>query len=156
MRVASLLIVWGLATPLAAGATEEAPHPCARVSAPAERLACYDKAFPLPGEVVAAAAQQAQAGFGLTRGHGRKVTGGGGGIAQVAPDRIESRVVSVAHGGGGQRRFELDNGQVWMQADANSNGHVRSGDVVQLRNGALGSHQLRTPSGVMVRVRRVR
>jgi uncharacterized cupin superfamily protein len=52
------------------------------------------------------------------------------------------------------RSFNLENGQVWMQAESRSTGHVQAGDAVQVRKGLLGVYQLVMPNGVTLRVRR--
>lgn len=130
-------------------------HACASMAEPAARLACYDKAFPPPPAVHAAAAERAQADFGLAKPH-EPLLNPGQTHEQAAPERIESRVVKVEYGRAGQRSFTLENGQVWTQAESRSSGHVQAGDNVQLRKGLMGSYVLVTPAGVRLGVRRMR
>lgn len=133
----------------------EASHPCAPVVDPAARLACYDKAFPPPAAVYEAAAEKAVEEFGLET-KPEKFANPGQSRGEVDPDRIEARVSKVEYGRGGSRTFRLENGQAWQLTEASSGGHVAEGDSVIVRKGFVGSYQLVTPSGVMLRVRRVR
>lgn len=132
-------------------AAQQATHACSGVSEPAARLACYDKAFPPPPEVIAAVSEKAHAEFGLNKPRDQ-----GDGMEPASPERIESRVVKVDHGSNGQRSFTLENGQVWALTESRTGGHVNAGDVVQVRKGLMNGFQLVTPSGVLLRVRRVR
>lgn len=146
-RIFSALI-YGLALPLAA---QPATHVCADVAAPAERLACYDAAFPPPPEVSQAAARLAEAGFGFSTqpdltGRLDPMVGG--------TDLIESRVARIDFLKGGSRSFYLENDQVWVQAEADSRGHVQVGELVQVRKARLAGYQLITAAGVPLRVRR--
>lgn len=152
MRWTALPILWLFAFPLAA---QEAAHPCALLAAPAARLACYDAAFPLSADVLEVEAQQAQAAFGLT-GPQAPSRSADDRVEGTDSDGFEGRVVEVDYGPGGLRSFRFENGQVWTQTEARGSGHVQDGQVVQLRKGLLGSYQLVTPAGVVLRVRRSR
>lgn len=154
LRSLSLLFV-SLALLLHAPARAADSHPCAVVPGAAERLACYDKAFPPPPEVHAAAARQAERDFGLER-KPVVVLNPGQTPADADPDRIEARVASVDHGRAGRRAIALENGQVWTLVEPTSSGPLRPGDTVTMRKGLLGSFLLTTPSGVTLRVRRTR
>lgn len=134
-------------------AAQPASHACATVADATARLACYDKAFPPPPEVIEEANEIAKASFGLDQPRDA-LRNPGATDAQADPERIESRIAEVDYGA--QRRFTLDNGQVWMQTDARSGGHVRPGDVVQVRKAILGGYTLVMPNGVTLRVRRTR
>jgi hypothetical protein len=152
MRSALPLLLLALALPVAA---QPAGHACAGVANPAERLACYDRAFPPSPEVIEAASEQAQAEFGLDKPKDA-LRNPGQTPGQVDPDRIDSRVTGVSRGGDGQRVFTLENGQVWIQTDVRGSGHVQAGDTVQVRKAILGGYQLVMQNGVSVRVRRTR
>lgn len=130
-------------------------HACARVAEPAARLGCYDEAFPPPPEVHEAAAAKAQGDFGLDRPR-ESLRNPGQSVEEADPERIESRVVKVDYAHNGQRSFSLENGQVWRQSESRSIGHVRAGDVVQVRKALMGSYMLLTPDGVGLRVSRAR
>ncbi len=150
MRCLLLPLLGLFALPLAA---QETSHACASVAQPAARLACYDKAFPPSREVIEAASEKAQADFGLKQSP-ESLGNPGQAAGQADPERIESRVIKVDHGG--QRSFHLENGQVWTQTEARSAGHVQAGDVVQVRKAILSGYHLVMPNGVIVRVRRTR
>jgi hypothetical protein len=150
MRYILLSLLWLFAPPLAA---QEPGHACARVAGSAARLACYDKVFPPPPEVNEEAARQVEADFGLNKPR-EPLRNPGQTVEQADPERIETRVVKVDYDRSGLRSFNLENGQVWMQAESRSTGHVQAGDAVQVRKGLLGVYQLVMPNGVTLRVRR--
>ena len=132
----------------------EPSHRCASVVQPAQRLACYDEAFPPPAAVHEAAVQKARDDFG--RDVAEQALGNPGQDAEeIDPREIESRISAVAFDNG-QRRVTLENGQVWRQTEATTGGHVAVGDAVKLRKGVLSNYFLVTPAGVGLRVRRVR
>lgn len=142
--------------PTGASAQATAGHPCATTPVPAERLACYDSAFPPPPGVREAAAARAVEDFGLPPGSRAKapLRNPGQPSHEVEPDRIEARVRSIDTTGG-LRRLTLDNGQQWT-VPAGAAGPLGPGDHVRISKGALGSHMLRTPGGMSLRARRVR
>lgn len=145
--IPSLLTLFAL--PLAA---QQAPHHCANVPEPAARLACYDKAYPPPPEVIEAAKAKARASFGLDKPRDAALTPS----QSASPEHVESRITTVDYASGGQRSFNLENGQVWTMTESSSGGHVKPGDPVELRKGLLSGYVLVTPSGVTLRVRRIR
>ncbi|TYT25697.1 hypothetical protein FZO89_05185 [Luteimonas viscosa] len=151
MRCFSFSLLWLFSLPLAA---QPATHPCAAVAVPAERLACYDQAFPPPPEVHEAANERARADFGFDQPR-ESLRNPGQAVEQADPQGIESTVIRVDHGRNG-RSFNLENGQVWTQTDARSGGQVQPGDSVQVRKAILAGYQLVTPNGVVLRVRRTR
>lgn len=151
MRCLLPMILLLLALPVAA---QQPTHACASEAQAAARLACYDKAFPPPPDVIEAATEQAQADFGLSQPRDT-LRNPGQTVEQADPQRIESRVTKVDHYNG-QRVFSLENGQVWTQAESRSSGHVQDGDVVQVRKALMGTYMLIMPNGVALRVRRTR
>lgn len=117
---------------------------------PAERLACFDAAFPPPPDVRRAQQRHAADEFGKPASPGQSLHN-----PNVAvPDEVESRVRGIDYSVGGTRSIALENGQTWETAG--SGGHVAVGAVVSLRKGALGGYLLSTKDGVTLRVRRVR
>ncbi|QDW66478.1 hypothetical protein [Luteimonas granuli] len=147
-----LLLVFAM--PAGVLAQPAAAHPCAATPQPAERLACYDRAFPPPDTVREAAAARAVEEFGLPhRSRAPVLRNPGQPGHEVEPDRIEARVDRIDTAGG-QRWLTLDNGQRWT-VPAGTAGPLAPGDPVRISKGALGSHMLRTPGGVSLRARRV-
>ncbi len=130
-------------------------HPCARVAGAAERLACYDQAFPPPPDVREEEARRARQAFGMAPAQAR-AAGPDRAATPAEPDRIEDRVAAVDYGSGGRRRISLENGQSWDVVDTTSSGPLRQGDQVVVRKGLLGGFLLTTPAGVSLRVRRSR
>lgn len=138
----------------AAQAAEGPAHPCASIAADAQRLACFDKAFPRPGQP----AQPAPAGAAAPT-EAPAPAAAQFGLPAPAPgtvlEAIEAKVVSVDRLSRGERLFRLDNGQQWAQTQAESRGPVAPGDKVRIEKGAFGSYLLVTPSRVGLRVRRL-
>lgn len=135
------------AAPLGAQGTA---HPCAGIEADAQRLACFDKAFPREGKAALAAtapvaAAQAER-FGLPA-----PTPAPGSVL----DAIEAKVASVGRLSRGERVFRLENGQQWAETHAEARGPVAPGDTVRIERAAFGSFLLVTPSRVGLRVRRL-
>lgn len=130
-------------------------HPCARIADPAQRLACYDQAYPLSPAVLEEARRQAQAAFGLDRGKDAPRNPGQS-RDEAEPDRVQGVVAKVTHGNAGQRVITLDGGQTWMTTEAIAGAQMRPGDTVTLRKGLMGNYILTTQGGGVVRVKRVR
>lgn len=160
------MLVAFVALPAGAAGPDPGTHRCALVDAPAERLACFDEAFPRPAgadeaEQAAGAAASAPAAampmeteedFGLSEVERRARAPE---RARDSLDQIEATVVSVRHFSTGERIITLDNGQVWRQTEATVRGPLAEGDQVVIRKGAFSSFQLVTPGRVALRVRRV-
>ncbi len=145
------LVLWLMLT-LPLNALANGPtHPCAPVPDPAERLACYDKAFPPPPAVHEAAAKRVVDEFGRAP----QSRPGSPSSSAGDRDRIEAKVAKVVHSQG-SRTITLDNGQVWALTEATTRGPIAEGDAVAVRRAALGNYILVTSAGVGLRVRRVR
>lgn len=134
-------------------------HPCAAVEDAAERLACYDSAFPRPADgpaqpvTDAATRVDALREFGLSKEQLRQREPER--MREITPERIEARVASVTHRRTRERVVTLDNGQVWLLTEVTSKGQLAAGDAVVVRRAALGSYMLVTPGRVHLRARRV-
>ncbi len=156
---AGRLLLWTLGTLSVAAVATHAPaaeapptHACAEVVRSAERLACFDRAFPPGAAARQAAAAMAVDDFGKDRE---------GATASATPrtlrvGQFQARVARVTHGTGGGRTVDLDNGQVWELSEATQRGPLAPGDAVVVRRAAMGSYLLVTPAGVPLRVRRLR
>jgi len=154
------LLALTLATPTAATAAVPSghAHACATLRAPAERLACYDKAFPpapdaQPGVDVKAEREKALRDFGLNKAQLRVRDPER--MRDASPGQIEATVRRLSARATGERVVTLDNGQVWLLTEVTSRGHLVSGDRVVLREAALGSFMLLTPKRVPLRARRI-
>jgi hypothetical protein len=173
-KLLPVLISLGFGAPLSGVAAEQS-HPCSAIDDASQRLACYDAAFgrpaaattvsitPAPALAPAATATatataavdpvaQQRAEFGLSD------------AAKKARDpqqstQAESITDTLAELGQrptGELVFNLQNGQVWLQIEADTRTRVKAGDTVTIRKGALGSFLLVGPDRVSVRVRRAR
>lgn len=131
-------------------------HPCATVVDPAERLICYDAAFPPGAETRSQTEAQrlkALRDFGLRKVQVRSNEPER--MRDIDPDRIEATVVGVSNRSTGERVVTLDSGQIWLLTEVTSKGHLKSGDRVVIRQAALSSYMLMTPSRVSLRARRI-
>ena len=135
----------------AAAATPAATHACARLVAPTERLACYDRAFPPVHDAQAEAGEQART-FGLQPSQQPAARA----AAAVRAKSMASQIVSVGSDRDGERVFTLDNGQVWRQTESSVLGLARVGDTITIRAASFGSYMLITRGGVPLRVERIR
>ncbi|MEZ0472331.1 hypothetical protein [Luteimonas salinilitoris] len=147
--VAGVVLIAGAAIAVSAAEPAEGSHPCAAVADSAERLACYDVAFPpATGASTTAAANEserdaAQQEFGLSRTQLRARAPEG--QRDAALDRIEATLANVIHRSSGGRVVTLDNGQVWLLPEVTSRGHLEKGDRVTIRRAALGTYLLVPP-----------
>lgn len=160
IRTSALLAGLLLVPFMALADTPGTAHPCAALQQAAERLACYDRAFPpSPGSsafVVDRQAERARAAseFGLTRRQVREADPQTGQVDDL--ERIESTVTRVGQTGEGKRVITLENGQTWLLTENTSRGDLRVGDRVTVRAAALASFMMVTPQGVALRARRTR
>jgi hypothetical protein len=143
----------------AAGPSTTAILACMREADDGQRLACFDReAAVLSGAHPAAAAPPKltpEQKIGLSR---TKVE-----ALETAPDappepQIKNFTATIKSvGGGGRQLFELDNGQLWRQAESKAF-EVHAGDAVRISRGALGSFfmELQANKHLSTRVSRVR
>ena len=151
--------VLALAVTAGASGSESKSHPCAAVIQAAERLTCYDAAFPpasgaLSGLIdVEAERAKALQQFGLSK---MQVTEREPeAVRNLTPHRIEARVVRMGNRATGERVVTLDNDQTWLLTESTSRGWLRAGDRVVIRKAALGTFMLITPGRVPLRARRI-
>lgn len=135
-------------------------HTCASQMNAAERLACYDLAYPpVQGSQSGlndreAERQQAVRDFGLSRHQLRKAEPER--AQDIAPDRLGATVTRISYTADGKRVIALDNDQTWLLTENTWRGNLEVGDAVTLREAALGTHMLVTPRGIALRARRTR
>lgn len=148
---------------MAPGATAAEPsaqsHPCTTVTDPAERLACYDAAFPpvagaRSGVDIQAERERALREFGLNKVQLRVRDPER--MRDVSPGQIEATVTRMGSRPTGERVVTLDSGQMWLLTEVTSRGHLTSGDRVVIREAALGSYMLLTPTRVPLRAKRIK
>jgi hypothetical protein len=171
---AALLIV-----SLSTGVTARQPDAfdaCAREQDPAQRLACFDRETaarhtdqaaapaarsqeapaPKPSAAPASAPTRSESSdVGLDARQLRKARHDRGEPAPAPPAPIVARVVRVIPREPLVLAFELDNGQIWEQAEAMKFSAMPR-DEVTIRHGMLGSFFLKGPGGTSVRVHRLK
>jgi hypothetical protein len=152
-------IVLFLVMTAAANAAESGSHPCSKVIDPAERLVCYDAAFPpvsgaRTGAIdIEAERARARENFGLNglQRDERKPEV----LRNLAPERIEAKVVRVNSRADGERVVTLDNGQTWLLTEVTGKGRLKPGDPVAVRIASLGTFMMVTPSHAALRAKRI-
>ena len=167
VAVAAVLSGMGLCFSLARAAevSSEALLACAKESNDARRLQCFDalvtELAPAPAAPVAAAAaattKPAPAPAPAITAEER--FGARGDLKQEKQPELSDLTATVTEVGAkpyGQLVVTLDNGQVWTEIAAGSKLKVKTGDVVKIERGALGSYLLIAPSGRSSKVSRVR
>jgi len=175
----SLVLTLGVAS--ADPLSSEGLARCAAVSSPSERLACYDTLAGRAPEKSAATAsskpapQHPSAAPALAPTGSAPAAAASAGAAAIPPkassedpsrfglpppppvvpppSQIEARVTWVNADSQGNVTVTLDNGQVWAVNQGNQ--WLQSGDNVTIRQAALGSYLLTTPSRHSYRVRRL-
>lgn len=156
---ASIVLSMVMITSATAAEPSAKSHPCTTVADPAERLACYDAAFPpatgARSGAVDVEAERAKAlrEFGLNKVQLRVREPEG--MRDVSPDRIQAKVARVTYRATGERLVALDSGQVWLLTEVTSKGQLRVGDPIVIRTAALGTYMLVTPGRVSLRARRI-
>ena len=173
-KLLPVLISLGFGAPLS-GFAAEPSHRCSAIDDASQRLACYDAAFgrpaaattvsitPTPALAPAATATatataavdpvaQQRAEFGLS--DAAKKARDPQQSAQA--ESITDTLAELGRRPTGELVFSLQNGQVWLQIEADTRTRVKAGDTVTIRKGALGSFLLVGPDRVSVRVRRAR
>jgi hypothetical protein len=142
------------------GAGDGAPPSCASVPDDTARLACYDRMFGGPTGATVAEASPApnkhqDPQFGLSaraiERAARDATN-----APAPPTSISDAVTKLQFLRDGKFVATLANGQVWAQAEFESQALVAVGDTVTVKRGALGSYLLVTKDGVATRAKRLR
>lgn len=123
---------------------------CRSVAQPERRLACYD-ALPAGAHDEAPVTIDRRSVEALEReGFGFNFPSLAGLLPSLGGERlshVELTIDRVIDRGDGAHVFLMTNGQRWRQIEALSATNVRTGDVVQVRRGALGSFVLVSPRG---------
>jgi len=135
-------------------AADEAQHHCVQLRNDTERLACYDQAFGKPAAAAAATAAAPQEQFGFTEKELARNTGQS--AVSAAAESVTAAITSLVRRHDGKFVVTLDNAQVWVQSEFNSQADVEIGDSVTVRRGALGSYLLVTKAKIGTRVKRVK
>jgi hypothetical protein len=127
---------------------------CVGLERNTERLACFDRGIAALLGADGAAAPSVESSFGLTASTPRVDAIRNPELSEDIT-KVTSRVTAVAASNDGSAVVTLDNGQVWRQI---SGGQLllKAGDEVEISRAALGSFQMKVPSGRSGKVKRVR
>jgi hypothetical protein len=163
-----------LATLAAVPAQSAEPQRCSSISEDVARLACYDAVFGTPAKSAVAAPTAAPTAAAA----GVAVTGAGAASAAVpskedqfglppeqtrkkveepevvtGPESIDSVLAKLTKRPTGEFIYTLENGQRWVQVEADPAGMLDPGAAVTIKKAALGSFRL-VSGPVATRVRR--
>jgi hypothetical protein len=123
---------------------------CVSIERNTERLACFDRGIAALSGAADAIAPSAETSFGLV------ATAPRADEARGVNEELKSlrAKVTALKKLNGDELITLDNGQIWRQL---SGGELllRVGDEVQITRAALGSFQMKVPSGRTAKVKRV-
>jgi len=135
--------------PALAGAEnlDDALRRCARESDPAQRLACFDA-------IVSGLSQVEADRFGMTADIERKRNPVG--VQQAKDEMLSGKITELRQAPQGEWIFTLDNGQVWVQAEASPNLQFVVGEDLHIEHGAMSSLWLVADKHRKVRVKRLR
>lgn len=123
---------------------------CVSIERNTERLACFDRGIAALSGATGAVAPSAESSFGLVASTPRSEAARGE-SAEMNGLRAKVTALKTLNG---DELITLDNGQVWRQL---SGGVLllRVGDDVEINRAALGSFQMKVPSGRTAKVKRV-
>jgi hypothetical protein len=157
MKALGVLLASGCSCAVAAEPVHEKVPPelrsCLSIERNTERLSCYDRGIAALLGAEGAVAPSAESSFGLvarTPAHADA-----GAAASEGVQKVTGKVTAVVTSNDGTAVVTLDNGQVWRQL---SGGQLllKVGDDVEINRAALGSFQMKVPSGRSGKMKRVR
>jgi hypothetical protein len=120
---------------------------CAKESDPAQRLACFDA-------IVSTLPQVEADRFGMTADIERKRDPLA--VQEAKHEVLSGKISGLRQALQGELIFTLDNGQVWVQAEASPNLQFAVGEDVHIEHGAMSSLWLVADKHRKVRVKRLR
>ena len=126
---------------------DDALRRCARESDPAQRLACFDA-------IVSGLSQVEADRFGMTSDIERKRDPVA--VRQAKDEVLRGKISELRQAPQGELIFTLDNGQVWVQAEASPNLQFAVGEDVHIEHGTMSSLWLVADKHRKVRVTRLR
>lgn len=153
--IAAVLLNGANARAEAADVVPQALLACAGVKKNSERLLCYDQTIERLSSDAgadAAPAHSAEAMFGASSGPGHAAAPT---IEREELTSVSSRVKALRHDASGALLIDLDNGQQWRQTSGPSSSLLEVGHEVTITRAALNSFRMSTPSGRVLKVKRV-
>ena len=125
---------------------DETLRRCAKERDPAQRLACFDA-------IVSTLPQLEADRFGMTADIERKRDPLA--VQQAKDEVLSGKISGLRQTPRGEWIFTLDNGQVWVQAEASPNIAFAVGEGVHIKHGAMSSLWLLADQHRKVRVKRL-
>ena len=144
-RLALLLAASCLPALAGAETLDDALRRCARESTPAQRLACFDA-------IVSGLSQVEADRFGMTADIERKRDPAA--LQQAKDEVLRGKISGLGQTPRGEWIFTLDNGQVWIQAEASPSIQFTVGEDVHIEHGSMSSLWLFADKHRKVRVKR--
>lgn len=125
---------------------------CVELERNTERLSCFDRGVAAIIKGDAKAAPTAESSFGLVASTPRPEASRGDASGEVMSLKAKVTGLRTLNG---DELITLDNAQIWRQI---SGGQLllRVGDEVEINRAALGSFQMKVPTGRSAKVKRVR
>lgn len=152
--ITATVLLGASAVHAAADAVPPALRACANVKNSSERLACYDRTIEQLSSNSAAAAPErsAEASFGASGVRGSEPAQK---IEREELTSLSAHVTALSHDASGALVINLDNGQQWRQTSGASSLLLEVGHEVTIARAALNSFRMSTPSGRVLKVKRV-
>jgi hypothetical protein len=143
------------AAPSAPGAPAvAAPTPSVRAAAAPASAAAGAAIAAAPVSAAATSPAAAAAEFGMNGELKRKE---GGGTPEPAKlDKLTARVTSISNRPTGETIYNLEGGQIWVEAETESHLPLHPGEEITIKRGVLGAFYLSSAEARGVRVKRVR
>lgn len=154
LGLAALLCVVCAAAVAATSDPQAALLACRELKDGVARLACFDRESAALAPAAATATLAPEQTFGLAPIAIIERESVAARRPEVA--EVQARLLSIGSGMDGRSELTLDNGQVWRQLSSGEELLIKTGDIVKLSRGALGSYWLTAPSGRGCKVRRIR
>jgi hypothetical protein len=127
---------------------------CMSIERNTERLSCYDRGIAVLVGAEGAITPSAESSFGMVARTPRAEATRSDATSEGV-QKVSGKVTALALANDGTAVVTLDNGQVWRQL---SGGQLllKVGDDVEINRAALGSFQMKVPSGRSGKMKRVR
>jgi hypothetical protein len=139
----------------AADAVPPALRACVSVKNNSERLACYDRTIERLSPDSAAATvpeRSAEASFGASSMRGAEPARK---IEREELTSLSAHVTALSRDASGALVINLDNGQQWRQTSGSSSPLLEIGHEITIARAALSSFRMSTPSGRVLKVKRI-
>jgi len=161
-QIGLLALMGVLSVPAQAAAPLQALLACRAIEDAPARLACFDRESATLVQTPAAAAPAParvltpEQKFGLAPAAVARQEAPPTAPAPVEADAVSSTLSSLRTTASGRTVFTLANGQLWQTVVAEEDPLASSGETIKVSRGALGSFLLKTASGRVHRVSRLK